>query len=146
MKRLSARLSPSAAALGVRATSRHLHLARTAQVQASSSLLPRAPITSSLRSFRTSTSLRRTLHHHLLSVCDHTSRGSRLCHVRVVCVEDDDPRKQPRESDNVDVLIIGAGPAGLSAAIRLKQLANEQGKEIRVVVLEKGAEVGTFLF
>jgi hypothetical protein len=64
----------------------------------------------------------------------------------VVCAEDDDPRKQPRESDNVDVLIIGAGPAGLSAAIRLKQLANEQAKEIRVVVLEKGAEVGTFLF
>lgn len=116
MKRLSARLSPSAsaAALGVRVSSRHLHLARTAQVQSSSSLLPRAPITSSLRSFRTSPSLR----------------------------QDDDPRKQPRESDNVDVLIIGAGPAGLSAAIRLKQLANEQGKEIRVVVLEKGAEVG----
>jgi electron-transferring-flavoprotein dehydrogenase len=40
------------------------------------------------------------------------------------------------------VVIVGAGPAGLSAAIRLKQLADKEGREIRVVVLEKGAEVG----
>lgn len=45
-------------------------------------------------------------------------------------------------SDEVDVCIIGAGPAGLSAAIRLKQLANKEGRELRVVVLEKGPEVG----
>lgn len=56
-----------------------------------------------------------------------------------------DPTKIERPSDEVDVCIVGAGPAGLSAAIRLKQLEKERGdgKEIRVVVLEKGAEVGS---
>ena len=42
-------------------------------------------------------------------------------------------------------VIVGAGPAGLSAAIRLKQLAAESGKEISVVVLEKGSEVGAHI-
>lgn len=49
-----------------------------------------------------------------------------------------------RAEDDVDVCIVGAGPAGLSAAIRLKQLEQEKGNEIRVVVLEKGPEVGTY--
>jgi electron-transferring-flavoprotein dehydrogenase len=53
-----------------------------------------------------------------------------------------DPATVERASDDVDVCIVGAGPAGLSAAIRLKQLEQEKGREIRVVVLEKGAEVG----
>ena len=53
-----------------------------------------------------------------------------------------DPANVERAEDEVDVCIVGAGPAGLSAAIRLKQLEREKGKEIRVVVLEKGAEVG----
>jgi electron-transferring-flavoprotein dehydrogenase len=44
-----------------------------------------------------------------------------------------------------DVVIVGGGPAGLAAAIRLKQLAAEQGKEISVVVLEKGAEIGSHI-
>jgi electron-transferring-flavoprotein dehydrogenase len=44
-----------------------------------------------------------------------------------------------------DVLIIGAGPAGLSAAIRLKQLAQQAGREISVAVLEKGAAVGAHI-
>ena len=47
-----------------------------------------------------------------------------------------------RVSDEVDVCIIGGGPAGLSAAIRLKQLEQETGKEVRVVVIEKGSEIG----
>lgn len=48
-----------------------------------------------------------------------------------------------RDSDQADVLIIGAGPAGLSAAIRLKQIANESGNEdLRVVVLEKAGDIG----
>ena len=55
-----------------------------------------------------------------------------------------DPNTVEREADEVDVCIVGAGPAGLSAAIRLKQLEREKGngKELRVVVLEKGPEVG----
>jgi len=53
-----------------------------------------------------------------------------------------DPRSVERVEDEVDVCIVGAGPAGLSAAIRIKQLEREKGKEVRVVVLEKGGEVG----
>lgn len=50
-----------------------------------------------------------------------------------------------RESMTFDVIIVGAGPAGLSAAIRLKQLAQEAGKELSVCILEKGAEVGAHI-
>ncbi|SFB01146.1 NAD(P)-binding Rossmann-like domain-containing protein [Pseudomonas sp. NFIX10] len=44
-----------------------------------------------------------------------------------------------------DVVIVGAGPAGLSAACRLKQNAAEAGKEISVCVVEKGSEVGAHI-
>jgi electron-transferring-flavoprotein dehydrogenase len=50
-----------------------------------------------------------------------------------------------RESMEVDVLIVGAGPAGLAAAIRLMQLAEAAGSELSVCVIEKGSEVGAHI-
>jgi len=50
-----------------------------------------------------------------------------------------------RESMEVDVVIVGAGPAGLSTACRLLQLAKEAGQELSVCVLEKGSEVGAHI-
>ena len=47
-----------------------------------------------------------------------------------------------READECDVVIVGAGPAGLSAAVRLKQLAGESGSDVRVCVVEKAPELG----
>jgi electron-transferring-flavoprotein dehydrogenase len=50
-----------------------------------------------------------------------------------------------RESMTYDVVVVGAGPAGLATAIRLKQLASAAGKEIGVCIVEKGSEVGAHI-
>src|SRR5512138_3702392 len=57
----------------------------------------------------------------------------------------DAPELEPREAMECDVVVVGAGPAGLATAIRLKQLAAAAGQELNVIVLEKGSEVGAHI-
>ena len=57
----------------------------------------------------------------------------------------DAPELEPREAMECDVVVVGAGPAGLATAIRLRQLAAGTGRELSVIVLEKGSEVGAHI-
>ncbi len=70
--------------------------------------------------------------------------ASRLLHTSCSLQRPDPPSDNgaQREAMDFDVAIVGAGPAGLSAAIRLKQRCKESDKALSVCVVEKGAEVG----
>ena len=82
--------------------------------------------------------------HKMLRKLPRSATSARLFHTsKKISNEVFNSSEVERPEDDVDVCIVGGGPAGLSAAIRLKQLEKEKGKEIRVVVLEKGSEIGT---
>lgn len=94
-----------------------------------------------LRSFK---NIRKVLNHH-----KQTRNYAKITTHYTIFPRDQDDRwkevNMERYIDEVDILIVGAGPAGLSAAIRAKQLAAEKEQEIRVCLVEKASEIGAHI-
>ena len=57
----------------------------------------------------------------------------------------DEARKEPRQTENYDVVIVGGGPAGLATAIKLKQIAKKTKKDVSVCLIDKGSEIGSHI-
>ncbi|KAG3119083.1 Electron transfer flavoprotein-ubiquinone oxidoreductase [Phytophthora idaei] len=70
---------------------------------------------------------------------------SRFLSSAALTPEEQEMLNEPREAMDYDVLLVGAGPASLAAAIRMKQLSAEKGTDLSVCVVEKGAEVGSHI-
>jgi hypothetical protein len=70
----------------------------------------------------------------LLSQCNNDLSSSRL-------MSSTAGEEEPRESMPFDVLIVGGGPAGLAASIRIKQMCQESGKDLSVCLIDKGRYV-----
>ena len=57
----------------------------------------------------------------------------------------DEARREPRQIENYDVVIVGGGPAGLATAIKLKQIAKKTNKDVSVCLIDKGSEIGSHI-